>query len=193
MNSENKEYVELQQKGSDWSYGSKWGDQMENAILEWFAKEIPLDAKILDAGCGEGRGVKSLLNAGFKNVSGVDITPEKVEAGKSNGLNLFLGDLHTLENISDKEYDYVFCSHTLEHMMDLPKAISNLVRITKHKIFYIVPIHETKEFVALHNPSHTSVIGDASEFYSVLDKLNLNHKHWEMKRMSDELWGIIYV
>jgi 2-polyprenyl-3-methyl-5-hydroxy-6-metoxy-1,4-benzoquinol methylase len=190
---ENKEYLELQHKGSDWSYGSKWGDQMENAILEWFSKELPLDAKILDAGCGEGRGVKSLLDAGFKNVSGVDLTPEKVEAGKSKGLNLFLGDLHSLETIQDKEYDYVFCSHTLEHMMDLPKAISNLVRITKHKIFYIIPIHETKEFVTLHNPSHTSVIGDASEFYSVLDKLNLNHKHWEVTRMSDELWGIIYV
>ena len=156
-------YVKLQEKGSDWSYGSHWGDQMEDAITSWFAKEVEKDAHILDLGCGEGRGVKALTDMGFSNVSGVDITVAKVNKGIGYGLNIFPDDMHTLKTVPDKKYDYIFTSHTLEHALSLEEVVRTLLRITKKKIYFIIPIHETKEFVEKNNPSHTSFINDPKE------------------------------
>jgi len=39
----------------------------------------------------------------------------------------------------DKAFDVVICSHTLEHVLDLPKAISELKRIAKTKLIITVP------------------------------------------------------
>jgi ubiquinone/menaquinone biosynthesis C-methylase UbiE len=185
-----EDYLRLQHEGSDWSYGSRWGDQMEDAMISWFAKQVENNAKILDVGCGEGRGVKALVDMGFTQVSGVDITPEKVNKGISDGLKLFIDDMHTLNTIADKEYDYVFTSHTLEHALSLEEVIKTLLRIIKKKIYFIIPINETKKFVEENNPSHTSFINDPKEFTSVLDQLECKYYCWNVRRLSDELWEL---
>lgn len=187
----NEEYQNLQKDGSSWSYNSGWGDQMEDAILNWFAKDLPKDSTIIDIGCGEGRGVKALLDNGFLNVSGIDLTSEKLNVGKLKGLNLIEGDLHDLSNIKDKSYEYGFCSHTLEHMINIKEVIKNLLRVISKKLYYIIPIHESKEFVQIHNPSHISPIKYSKEFTDILDELGLKHESFEKIRLSDELWGII--
>jgi 2-polyprenyl-3-methyl-5-hydroxy-6-metoxy-1,4-benzoquinol methylase len=185
------DYKELQVKGSDWSYGSAWGDQMVHSLTFWFHPNKNLEDSILDVGCGEGRGVQTLLNLGHKNVYGIDITEEKVNKGKSTGLNLLCADLHD-DILGEKKYDYVFTSHALEHMYDLPRVISYLVKATKKEIWFIIPIRETEEFVRINNPSHVWPIDDPKEFTDILDKQNLKYQVIEKTRLSAELHGIIY-
>jgi ubiquinone/menaquinone biosynthesis C-methylase UbiE len=48
--------------------------------------------------------------------------------------------------------DWAFCSHTLEHVVDLDKAWSEICRISSKAIYVIVPL-ESDELVKV-NPSH---------------------------------------
>ena len=184
-----EQYLQLQIEGSGWSFGSDWGDLMESAVAEWFAPAIPSkDMAVLDFGCGEGRGVLALNNLGFKNVVGLDLNKEKTDKGKSKGLNLICGNFNDVKGM---QFDYIFTSHTLEHLPDIGSGIDSLVSLCKGFIFYIIPIRETREFVMQHNPSHVSPINDPSEFTNILDDKKLVHKSNEVHRLCPELWGII--
>jgi SAM-dependent methyltransferase len=183
-------YLKIQENGSDWSFGSGWGDQMETAILEWFGKSInDKTAKLLDAGCGEGRGVLALKNAGFQNVIGIDITYSKLVAARTRELNIVKTNIQNIP-FKDNSFNFCFCSHTLEHMESIKDAIISLMRVTT-RLFYIIPIFENKEFVKENNPSHVSPINNPNEFIMIVDNLNLNHKYEIKHRLGPELHGII--
>jgi len=183
------DYFKLQAEGSDWSYGSKWGDQMEQAVVELLRTEVR-NKKILEIGCGEGRGMIAMLAFGAIEVHGIDVAPDKIAAAKARGLNVQFMDMHKL-NFADKYFDYIFTSHALEHCLDLKTVLMECIRVTKDKIIFIIPIRETKEFVAQFNPSHTYPINDPKEVTDILDSLNLKY-HWEEKvRMCHEMWCTI--
>ncbi len=185
-------YIKLQEEGSDWSYNSSWGNQMAKALEGWFHPGKDLNDSVLDVGCGEGRGVRTLLDLGHKNVSGIDLTQAKVDKGASEGLNLICGDVHT-NILGHKSVDYIFTSHTLEHMYDLPLVLKNLIDATRKQIWFIIPIRETKDFVARHNPSHVWPINDPKEFTGILDSLGVEYSDlWETHRLCSELFGVIH-
>ena len=56
----------------------------------------PLDAKILDAGCGCGFSLEVLKEIGYDNIKGFDITPQLVKTAKTNGFNAKVGDLRKI-------------------------------------------------------------------------------------------------
>ena len=182
-------YISLQAKHSGLS-NTAWGRQMEDAIINWFAPQISdKNSIILDIGCGEGRGVQALNRLGFPNVTGIDLTEEKVVKGRAKGLNLMLGDMHFLPTFFPKSVDYVFSSHTLEHAMDLELAFKTLATITRKKIFFIVPVGETPALVARINPGHTSCLKDRAQIEDILDRLGLTYVMEERRRLCEEVWG----
>ena len=183
-----EEYKQIQISGSDWSYNSKWGNQMEEAII-WFSSQIQdKTAKILDIGCGEGRGLDALKRHGFENVCGIDISDEKLNRARKNGHNVYNSDFHILKEVKNKEYDYIFCSHTLEHAYDLRLAVKTFLRVCKNQLLIIVPIKESKDIVEKINPSHTSPINDGTEITDILNELNLNYDTSYKKRLCEEMW-----
>ena len=184
-----KDYLQLQIENSGYSFDTPWGDLMESAITSWFAEHIPdKGARILDYACGEGRGLLALRNMGFINVTGIDVNPEKVQRCAELGLNAVLGDIYSL---LDREFDYVFTSHTLEHVPSIRDALYILNSITRHKIFYIIPVRESPEFVKRCNPSHISSINSPAEMTDIIESLGLKHVSTELTRLCPELWGII--
>lgn len=189
----NEDYRKLQIEGSDWSYGSSWGDQMENSINGIFG-DIPKDKNVLDVGCGEGRGLMALYNLGFnkRNIIGVDIAPEKIKAAIDRGFIVLNEDFHYLKPIPDKYFDYVYSAHTLEHAYDLELAINSLLRVCADKLFFIVPIGETKEEVEKYNPSHTSPIKDCEQLDIILQKTKLRYTIVEKSRKCKEAWVIVF-
>lgn len=186
-------YKELQINGSDWSYGSRWGDQMENSINEIF-ENIPKYKNVLDVGCGEGRGLMALYNLGFdqRNIIGVDIAPEKITMARDRGFLVLDEDFHQLKPIPDNHFDYVYSSHTLEHSYDLEMAFKSLMRVCRGTLFFIVPVGETKEEVDKYNPSHTSPIKDEEQLAEILDKIGYKYKLQKVKRMCSEIWGEVW-
>ena len=183
------DYIKLQEAGSDWSYNSKWGDQMEDAIVNWLGKSVPKSYRILDAGCGEGRGLAALRLNGFTNLTGIDITKEKVRSTLSKGIPAICSDIKNLPFKNDS-FDVCFSSHTLEHTTSIKEAILSILKVSKI-LFYIVPINETKEFVKINNPSHVSPINHPIEFINIVKLLNVTHKYTRVVRLCSELWGTI--
>lgn len=61
-------------------------EHLVSGIDATFAKLLPSDrnARILDIGCGMGQFIQYLLAKGYKNVSGVELSPEQVEFCRNN-------------------------------------------------------------------------------------------------------------
>lgn len=190
----NEEYKKLQIEGSDWSYGSRWGDQMEEAIIKFGQSIADKNSRLLDIGCGEGRGLDALVKLDFKQVFGVDISPDKIAKARSKGYLIYEYDFHKLTELPllAKSFDYTFCSHTLEHAYDIELALKSIEFVTKKQLHFIVPVGETKEEVNKYNPSHTHPFASIFEIDELLKKLKYNFSITEQTRLCKEVHGIIY-
>lgn len=86
--------------------------------------------KILDLGCGKGRYTRNLIKKyPQKKFYGVDLSkrvlascPEKMEKKQGTILNI---------PYSDKEFDVVFLTESLEHCVDLNNALAEIKRVLK--------------------------------------------------------------
>lgn len=95
----------------------------QNEVMEW---DIPADALVLDVGSG---------GWPFKRADHLaDRYPEKtthrVETIVRDQRPFFEADLETLP-FEDNRYDFVFCSHVLEHLDHPGQAIRELMRVGK--------------------------------------------------------------
>jgi SAM-dependent methyltransferase len=72
--------------------------------LDWLA-EIPKRARLLDYGCGYGRTLSELHEAGWRNSVGVDLSPAMIERGRRERPRL---DLRLVEGPSVSEPDGAF-------------------------------------------------------------------------------------
>lgn len=92
------------------------------------------EAKIIDVGCGSGYLLKRLKNEGFKNLTGCDINPPQHD----NEFSFLTADIENLP-FGDNEFDVVICNHTIEHVIDLGKAVDELKRISGKMLIVTVP------------------------------------------------------
>lgn len=80
------------------------------------------DAPICEIGCGFGRNVRALLDLGYSNVTGVDISPEQIKIGRET---LGLSCLHVADGLewlkSGRSYECILLLDVLEHF-DLAKG-----------------------------------------------------------------------
>jgi SAM-dependent methyltransferase len=65
--------------------------------LSLFRDALPLTARILDYGCGYGRACSALADAGYSDITGIDISSEMVRRGKEMDGR---GDLRTIDGIA---------------------------------------------------------------------------------------------
>lgn len=95
---------------------------------------------ILDAGCGSGELIISLLkNLENVNLSGFDVSTEVINQNKRRikGVKFFTQDL-TVKANPTKFYDLVLCSEVIEHLKDWKTAIYDLAQFTKKSGYVIV-------------------------------------------------------
>jgi ubiquinone/menaquinone biosynthesis C-methylase UbiE len=96
------------------------------------------NARVLDAGCGQGVGVQLLLEQfGAGQVYGIDLDPRQVRrarrrlAGKSEGrVVLALGTVERLP-FSDECFDAVFDFGMLHHVVDWQAGVAEIRRVLK--------------------------------------------------------------
>lgn len=110
-------YVSSEQGGMSSSNGYRSEAPFINHII---ARHVPVDRniRILDLGCGAGGMIYWLKKAGYVNVSGVDASPEMVDAAVKAGIKeVKLGDLQTELKMSvDNSVDVIIVMDVLEHM-----------------------------------------------------------------------------
>lgn len=110
--------------------------KVEQTILA----KLKQEASVLDLGCGSGRFSVGAANMGF-NITGVDITPEAINAAKQKAeklgiknVNFLVGDMTSLP-FQDKYFDYVFCPrfsiNAVATFSQRKKAVEEMLRVVK--------------------------------------------------------------
>ncbi len=100
-------------------------------------KHLPADrtTSILDLGCGHGALIYFLSQAGYRNVVGVDVSPEQVaEASKLGIEGIREGDLlETLQNLPNHSQDVVIAFDVIEHFTkdELLPFVDEVLRVLK--------------------------------------------------------------
>ncbi|OHA64756.1 MAG: hypothetical protein A2843_02455 [Candidatus Wildermuthbacteria bacterium RIFCSPHIGHO2_01_FULL_48_27b] len=108
------------------TYLSTWFERYLFQVLQRY-----LDAregeKVLEIGCNRGALVKRLQGLGV-DAYGVDINAEAIADRVTNNLSVM--DATHLE-FPDNSFDKVYSLHTIEHIPDLQKALTEMERILK--------------------------------------------------------------
>jgi SAM-dependent methyltransferase len=107
------------------------------SLLRMIARHFPADraALILDLGCGHGALVYFLRRAGYRNVSGVDVSPEQVAAAARLGIaGIRRADLlETLRGLPGQSQDVVVAFDVIEHFTkdELLPFVDEVFRVLK--------------------------------------------------------------
>lgn len=100
----------------------------------------------LDAGCGLG-GLVEQLSANDKSVVGCEASEYAVGQCRKRGVLCEQAALHDLPFFGE-QFDLVFCSDVLEHLIfdDVYDAVSELIRITKRDLVLTINLDNPYEF-----------------------------------------------
>jgi|WetSurMetagenome_2_1015567.scaffolds.fasta_scaffold62545_2 SAM-dependent methyltransferase len=126
------------EQGANFAWGSLTG-ALSLERLE-FLKKHPIKGSLLDAGCAGGAYAKYFSERGTL-VTGVDnhgCFLEHASKHLSPTCNFACADLQRLP-FPDKSFDYSLCLDVLEHVNDDRIALTELIRVTREKVFIAVP------------------------------------------------------
>jgi len=92
-------------------------------------------SKILDAGCGTGLVGQILYKNNYKNIVGVDFSQEMIDRALKKNVyqSLSLCDLTKKLEFEDGSFDAIICAGTFTCGHVGPKALNEMVRITKNE------------------------------------------------------------
>jgi SAM-dependent methyltransferase len=146
-----------------------WAWERRRALL--LAEARPGE-RVLDLGCGAGRFVAALQDAGADAV-GVELAEGAVERAR---LNVPGAELHALTGdgaipLEDASVDLVWCSEVLEHVPDTAGLLSEARRVlrTGGRLLVTTPSHDLprRALIALARfDSHFDPLGQHVRFYS---------------------------
>jgi len=99
----------------------------------WWASQLASGRDVLDAACGTGYGSRILQDAGATGVTGVDVSPDAVEAtaarlGERGAATV--ADIRSLP-FEDDSFDLVVSLETIEHIAEGEKAVAEFRRVLR--------------------------------------------------------------
>jgi len=116
--------------GGWWALGELTHREEKQLVLERIYREVPRGAKGLNVGCAY-----YTFGEGYYRMVNTDVRPRDVP-------NFRLADVRRLP-FPDRSFDFVFCSHVLEHLPpeDVPKALKELYRVCRDpsKVYLVLP------------------------------------------------------
>ncbi|MFC1644298.1 class I SAM-dependent methyltransferase [Candidatus Omnitrophota bacterium] len=116
-------------------------------ILKMLAR-LEFDS-LLDVGAAEGFTAHLAKELFGVRVATCDFCEEGCKRAKEIfGMNSIAADSCELP-FKDNEFDVVLCSESLEHVVNLPKAVDELIRVAKKAVVITVP-HESPELIEMN-------------------------------------------
>ncbi len=109
---------------------------MNQASIELIVSKLSPDAStLLDVGCGRGYFLKVLSEKTNLSLTGCDM---RYALPKELNAKFVEGYAETLP-FADDSFDIVTCTHTIEHIINLDKVISELKRVAKKQLIIVTP------------------------------------------------------
>lgn len=96
---------------------------------------------LLDAGCGRGYWLNMVSEKTNLDLTGCDLY-DNVTLNRGTYVK---GNIENLP-FEDNSFDIVTCHHTIEHILNLDKAISELKRVAKKQLIIVTPCQRYFEF-----------------------------------------------
>jgi SAM-dependent methyltransferase len=160
------------------------GDYSGRSTLDFGIKE---GDKVLDIGGG----IKSFVHATHV----LDSTDTKFNAQRygahlttSSGQILIDGTTDNLGDFEDNEFDFIYTSHTLEHVVDLPQALEEISRVGKRG-FITVP-HHLYDFWAVPSSSgHEWFCDYRDDVFLIRKRLPNDYLNHIAKEWENLMWG----
>lgn len=125
------------------------GTDNSNACVLRICSEV-VGASVLDVGCGGGHLLQTIIasedNAITRAVGADFIVPK---SSSDCRIQYVQTKIETLP-FQDGEFDTVICTHVLEHILDVRKAIAELRRVTRRRLIIVVP--SEREGIYSFNP-----------------------------------------
>jgi SAM-dependent methyltransferase len=131
-----------------------------------------IGSSICDIGCGTGAlltHVRRTAREPFVEMVGVDM----IEPGQpiGDGITFVRGCVEDLR-FADKSFDTVVCTHVVEHILDLRRAIAELRRIARRRLIIVVP--REREGLYTFNP-HLNFFPYSHSFLRAMIPVPANH------------------
>jgi ubiquinone/menaquinone biosynthesis C-methylase UbiE len=114
--------------------------------------ELILPGKTSDIGCGTGHLLGELAKRSGRpdqEFTGTDFQLESDIAARFPAMRFLEADIEHLP-FPDRAFDTVICTHVLEHVLRIDRAIAELRRVTARRLLVIVPLE--REFRFTFNP-----------------------------------------
>ena len=117
-----------------------WANGQRRCVEKKFSN-VNRKFHILDVCCGDGVGLKQFKDMGFVNVTGVEISDEKIAFAKQINPNVIKRDICSGPFDLGGPYDIIYSSHTIEHVLNPEYTIKNIMSFLKDEgtFFLILP------------------------------------------------------
>jgi SAM-dependent methyltransferase len=106
-----------------------WYRSLHTLVLDTLsACRRPAESAILDAGCGTGGLMQSLLKRGYRNVKGFDLSTDAIEICLERGLDVRKGDITEIDAVWRETFDVVISNDVLCYL-DEAQGRSTLLKV----------------------------------------------------------------
>jgi SAM-dependent methyltransferase len=122
---------ELKMNQSQRTAERKQGEYYNQLHATWANQRLNVkDKKVLVVGCNTGYDCSYFVDFGANLVFGIDIIYEVVKAYKNSKVEYFKMSAESMCFI-DNQFDLVYCFATMEHILNIDAAFSEMVRVTR--------------------------------------------------------------
>ena len=151
------EAYQLEDEASMIEFYRKWAEDYDHEMLDklgytsatriaqLLGKHLPdPDASVFDVGCGTGLTCVYLAESGYRNLDGIDLSPDMVRVAAGRGIyrELLVGDITQALERDDASYDGVISSGTFTHGHVGPGPLDEIFRILKPGGILACTVHD---------------------------------------------------
>ena len=144
--------------------------RIDDQSYRWLLRKVPTCERLLELGSASGQ-QWPLLSAIYPNalLFGIDLYEPLVMNACERGLHIALGFVEDMHMFGDGQFDLVCSRHVMEHLGDLEKGISEVLRVTMSGGF-IAQVTPNMDFD--NEPSHLNLL-NTDEWAEVWEKTGL--------------------
>lgn len=131
--------------------------ELHKVMLKHYRRKLKLKLVDIGAGSGAGTNVFAMLHTSDEVFSSLEVEAVDQVATRKRWINFMYPRVKytvgSLEKLRSRKWDFVYCSHVIEHTRDPRAFVKHLMRICKGFAFVYAPYNEVERI-----PGHLSTI-----------------------------------